>query len=427
LTLDAPRIVYGPAPPEPSYSATNVYDMIWALIGDDVYPEPDEEARIFMVFSPPSTLYDDLSADAAHFDDDRPDLLSPDIIFVGWVDYGPLDQVTGAFSHELAETISDPEPSSGWTVSGSSASQSEIGDVCNQLGMVNGYQVKAYYSERLKACVIPAPRISRGVTLSTPSVKGTGPWRRGLGGGRAQTTKKSRCYSGTYGWSTMQAPLRVTVAATPLGFDIPIFSWTVNGQAFISGKGLQTVTIDSSPNLDPFHLITDVGPVSVDLMVSGGGNSIAIDVPASAPGVAIDIACSVSEWNVPAGYGLTAQDDTGTNVAGTVRIMDQRFQDDFNRCVQEAKIFARKLYNEKVVPQIDPGDPPPPWVEREFRAVSAELRDQQREAEFLAHFVANIDPELAERLRGLAQALVGVVELPRLAVGHRNATVSEPA
>ena len=92
-----------------------------------------------MVFTPPSTLYAKAAtADAAHDYDDEPDLLSPDIIWVGWVDYGPLDQITGAFSHELVETISDPEPSSGWTVSGSTASPSEIGDVCNQRGMVNG-------------------------------------------------------------------------------------------------------------------------------------------------------------------------------------------------------------------------------------------------------------------------------------------------
>ena len=398
--------------------------MVWALISDNVYPEPDDEARIFMVFTPPSTLYAKAAtADAAHDYDDEPDLLSPDIIWVGWVDYGPLDQITGAFSHELVETISDPEPSSGWTVSGSTASPSEIGDVCNQRGMVNGYQVKAYYSERLKACVIPSPPMARNVSVS-PNIKGTGP-RRLLGRGRTETTLKSRCYSGTYGWYTVVAPLRVTVVATPQNYDIPIYSWSVSGQAYTGG--IQTITVDSNPNLDPLHLITNVPSVKVALTVSGGGNSIAIDVPASAPGLTLDITCSVSEWNVPDGYGLTRSDEVVSDVAGTIRVMDQRFQDDFEKCVQEAKAFARLLYKEKVIPQIDPGDPPPPWVEHQLKSVSQELKDEQAEAEFLAHFIDTIDPELAERLRGLSRAVVGVLELPRLVVGYPNKSISEPA
>ena len=254
-------------------------------------------------------------------------------------------------------------------------------------------------------------------------MKGTGPWRRGFEVGRAETTIKSECFSGSYGWTTWVAPVRVTVSATPQDYVIPIFNWTVNGQAYAGG--FQTITVQSKPYLDPLHLITDVAPVSVPLTVSGGGNSIAIDLPATAPGVSLDIVCSVSEWNVPDGYDLTRQDEVVVDAAGTVRIMDQRFQNDFARCVQMAQNLARKLYREQVLPQIDLGDPPPPWVERQLAAISVELREDQREGEFLAHFIE--DPALAAHLRALTRSLTGVIGMSRLFGQTQGRTVSEPA
>ena len=102
----------------------------------------------------------------------------------------------------------------------------------------------------------------------------------------------------------------------------------------------------------------------------------------------------------------TFQEGSGErSSAGTVRIMNQRFQDNFANCLRLAKTLARKLYREQVVPQIDLGDPPPPWVERQLAAISVELRDEQREAEFLAHFVGGTDPALAAHLLSLARAL----------------------
>jgi hypothetical protein len=293
--------------------------------------------------------------------------------------------------------------------------------------MVDGYQVKAYYSERLKACVIPSSPMRRSVTVSSPIVKGTGRALLGIGEGRTQTTLNSKCFSGVYSWKSAAMPIRVSVSATALGYVIPIFNWTVNGQAYVSGSGTQTITVESNPNLDPRHLITHVDPVSVALAVSGGGNSIAIDLPASALGVSLDIGCTVSEWNVPDGYGLTRQDEAWADAAGTVIIMDRRFQDDFAKCVQDAKNFARLFYKEQVVPNIDHGDPPPPWVERQLVAVSTELKNERSEAEFLAHFVERLDPELSKRLSGLARGMSGVIELPRLAGEYHGATVSEPA
>ncbi len=82
LTLDPPQIVYSPNAPAPTYSDEDVFSLVWSMIGNTTYPDPDDEKRIFMVFTPAGTLYSTLSASGAHNEEDHPNLFSPDIIWV---------------------------------------------------------------------------------------------------------------------------------------------------------------------------------------------------------------------------------------------------------------------------------------------------------------------------------------------------------
>jgi hypothetical protein len=77
---------------------------------------------------------------------------------IAWVtNNGTLSSVTTIFSHELVESVTDPEGTAVTGVPGT-CSQSgwcEIGDICNTTGTVNGVVVQSYWSDEDQACVIP--------------------------------------------------------------------------------------------------------------------------------------------------------------------------------------------------------------------------------------------------------------------------------
>lgn len=80
-------------------------------------------------------------------------------VHYGWVtNSGNLDALTTIFSHELVESVSDPEGSAILGVAGtcSQTGWCEIGDVCTSSGVVNGVRVQSYWSQLDKACIIPA-------------------------------------------------------------------------------------------------------------------------------------------------------------------------------------------------------------------------------------------------------------------------------
>jgi len=88
------------------------------------------------------------------------------IHFAWAADSGSLDGATWIASHELVESITDPE---GTAILGASPTceQSgwcEIADVCTDTSTINGVAVSNYWSERARACVAPdlASTIRRG-------------------------------------------------------------------------------------------------------------------------------------------------------------------------------------------------------------------------------------------------------------------------
>jgi len=80
-----------------------------------------------------------------------------------WVmNNGTLDYVTTVFSHELVETVTDPEGSAilGDPGSCNQGGWCEIGDVCEgNVATVNGVTVQRYWSQRDNQCVVPTDKI----------------------------------------------------------------------------------------------------------------------------------------------------------------------------------------------------------------------------------------------------------------------------
>lgn len=167
-------VVTQPAPPG-TYDDGAIKDLVWALIDDQKFAEPDDAGgrNLYMVFMPPGTTYGPGGIRGKHLvasDFDFP--ADNDHAWVGFVLFNPLiAEITSTFCHELAEMCTDPE-SDAWTVTGNQ----EIGDVCNGIDqMLNGVTVEAYWSAKDNACLIPtAYSVRRALKLSGRTLAGKG-------------------------------------------------------------------------------------------------------------------------------------------------------------------------------------------------------------------------------------------------------------
>ncbi|MEP7178827.1 MAG: hypothetical protein ABI775_07045, partial [Pseudonocardiales bacterium] len=68
LRLRGGTLVSSPGPPGGTFSADDVRDMVWALIDDDVFPEPDDPGGVivYLVVAPATSSYNDSAARGAH-------------------------------------------------------------------------------------------------------------------------------------------------------------------------------------------------------------------------------------------------------------------------------------------------------------------------------------------------------------------------
>lgn len=413
LTLDPARIVVSPGPPFPTFSGDDPKNMVWDLIDDGHFPEPDDDGGriVYMVFAPHGSDYDVGSALGAHGEASDVDIFDIDYAWVGWCDYfDSLDNITEVFTHELVEILSDPEPYGGWTVP--DEEHAEIADVCNnQTGMVSGYRVSAYYSRRLKACVVPTFPHQFGLSVSTKE-EGFGPGSESEG--FTETTKHSdrSCFNGAYDWTLFGQSRRVTMTAAAVGYVEPEFGWKVNGIPVfnLTALGPPTLPITSPADtaLDPLSIITTLPPRKVTAKVAASGNVLILESQLGAPPGDFDVVCTVTEKRLPNGYHTARSDGRAITIAGSVRVMDERFQTDLDKCIHLAMELARALIEEVVIPRIDKGDPPPVWVERALGKLETEIEQQAHEARFLAHFVEAVEPELAAILRQLASGVVAL-------------------
>jgi hypothetical protein len=161
-------------PPSP-FGDSSVTDMIEDLISAGIFPEPTAPGGriVYMVFMPPGAVTSDQNAAGAHTSDDG--------VWAGWIGNtnmnGDLNGMMVAFTHEVAETISDPEPESGWIMDQFLNCGDEIGDVCwHTRDWLDGVEVQAYWSQKDHACVIPMfppPSILSAVPGSGPISGGT--------------------------------------------------------------------------------------------------------------------------------------------------------------------------------------------------------------------------------------------------------------
>lgn len=238
LTVKQPVLKAESNPPA-SHSANNAGEIVWDLIDDGVFPEPDEAggANIYIVFYPPGTAVSDVTACGWHntyySDFDAFDL---DSAWVGAVDFptgtgktSVLDNIIKVFTHELIEIISDPVPDDdsddGWVMDRTINGGLEIGDACNNTAdFVNGFLVNAYWSEQHKACIIPKPLGYVDVSVASKTIS-----TEVLASGTSQFDN-ILCLLGNYKWTLSTERKEITLTANAENFEQPKFFWTLPQQ-----------------------------------------------------------------------------------------------------------------------------------------------------------------------------------------------------
>jgi hypothetical protein len=228
--------------------AVNLLD---GMIDADQLAEPDEDwSRLTVIFLPSTAAYPTGSTGTTFgfhssfqwVDYDLFDLDDDPVRFavIGTAPYGAisgLDMATYSLSHELVESMTDPDGKNGWrqTPGTGSATADEIADSpCDQIGRLNGVAVASYWSNADNACIIPQlartayvePQVDH---LDLPE------------DGPEQSFHVERDCSREHHWSgdstyhITRRHLTITLQGKPRNWLNPTGSWSVGGVAIAPG------------------------------------------------------------------------------------------------------------------------------------------------------------------------------------------------
>jgi hypothetical protein len=155
-TVVGPSASQSPADPPNPFQNTAVTGLVTNLIANRTLPSPDDEPNALYVVVMPKGVSSTTGFGGYHYTSSIPG--NSNQAHIAWVtNSGTLSAVTTIFSHELVESVTDPEGTAVTGVPGT-CNQSgwcEIGDICNTTGVVNGVVVQSYWSDEDQACVVP--------------------------------------------------------------------------------------------------------------------------------------------------------------------------------------------------------------------------------------------------------------------------------
>jgi len=143
--------------PPVTFTDPEIKNMIEANINNGTLPAPSNSVdRIYAVLMPTGHSSGDTNFVGQHQFYDH----NGQRVFWAWVtNDGTLtggNSIPKVFSHEIAETVSDGDLSSGILVDVGTDKNEEIGDVCNNtFSVVNGVCEEAYWSQADHRCVLP--------------------------------------------------------------------------------------------------------------------------------------------------------------------------------------------------------------------------------------------------------------------------------
>ena len=159
--LDSVLVLNTEDPPNP-FDKDDAGNLVKNLIGAGVFPEPinDFIDAAYAVILPKNvagkvlTLPPDIIGYHSNYLNYDLGDLDISYVHVAWAgNDGTRQFISLNFSHELVETLTDPD-GSGWQVEPRSSNWNEICDVCSSTTILNGVAVSSYWSSQDNACII---------------------------------------------------------------------------------------------------------------------------------------------------------------------------------------------------------------------------------------------------------------------------------
>ncbi len=157
--LDRIILLTNEDPPNP-FDKDDAADRVGRLMDDGVVPEPDEDnpPALYAVFLPNRVngmLVDLQGLQGFHNTETQLDNWWFHDGFVAWTgNNGTRRFISSTFSHELVETLTDPD-GGGWQIEPRSRfNWNEICDVCNGVVDLNGVTVSTYWSNQDNVCIV---------------------------------------------------------------------------------------------------------------------------------------------------------------------------------------------------------------------------------------------------------------------------------
>jgi hypothetical protein len=336
-----------PLTPTLSQITSATTTLLNRLIDDEQLAEPDENWSQFnVVFLASTVVYPSDSTGTytgAHstFQWSDYDLGDTDddpvrYAWIGTQAFGgisALDMTTSTFSHELVEAMTDPGPTGGWRQSPDpGGTGGEIGDVCGQIGRLDGVAVQAYWSNADNQCVIPTR--SHSARIGPPDVAETSTTN-----GPDQIVNidrdcgRSAHWTGTYHYHVINHSLTITLTASTKGYTDPTGSWKVAGLNVKPGE---------SPTISPKLSVSFPGlPEDASAIQPVTLRLVATETTLQLSNDAVD-----GTYDVPVSYTATERSDnlsthiSASGWATSVTVEGQTVQvpDDFNaaqaKCIQ---------------------------------------------------------------------------------------------
>lgn len=145
---------------------SDIVDEVTSLMGAiERLSPPDPHAQpLYAVFMPPGSTCTSLNEEGEPSEGEHGWFVKDGQrrVYYAWVVHNSIERMTIAFSEELVESITDPEPPccddaiAGWVMKDNQGEFQEVCDVCESItAKVDGVLVQSYFSNEKMDCVAP--------------------------------------------------------------------------------------------------------------------------------------------------------------------------------------------------------------------------------------------------------------------------------
>jgi hypothetical protein len=356
-------IVIDPSAPAAFNTAKDsrqAYDLIEALIDDDVFPDPDEERIAFVVLMPHG-FRQTLKKNGAHsFGSDYDFPFDVDKYWAAWIRFFDPDVTAGddpedtvrTISHELAEMFTDPEMDGWYAVDPSKegeisdAAESTIdGTKVKQTAWVNGGRAEAYWSNRHSATVIPvdrdyAARIGGRIWVGSMRTIESGSFR-------PDPAELALCHlvpeccitDRDYSWELRGRDEAVKLRVETRRYREPSLAWTIEGQDVFGESSLVLpVHAQRFHGRDP-----SFGPTEAIIGFTASDDGLELRAAGTQANFDVTVGCRVSEGAIDGNVRVNVISTPVTVVGfvGAEVVLDPAYVHAHQACGDAAKAFFR--------------------------------------------------------------------------------------